>query len=159
MGKKARSIVDLSIKELVKELNKAYCDEWLAFYLYWYIANTVSGRQYRNIKAMLTEIAKEELEHAEELADLITTLGDVPTANPMDLEKNSNFAYSLPPKNSADINRIIRVITDAEADAIELYSKLAKKTQGKDFNTHQRIVHILSEEIKHEEMFENLSER
>ena len=159
MGKQARAIVDLSLKELVKELNKAYCDEWLAFYLYWYIAQVVSGRSYANIKAALEDIAKDELEHASELADLITTLGDVPTANPMDLEKNSNFSYTLPPKNTADVNRIIRVVTEAEADAIEIYHKLAKKTQGKDYNTHQLILHILSEEIEHEEKFENLLER
>ena len=159
MGKKARSIVDLSIKELVRELNKAYCDEWLAYYLYWYMAQTVSGRQYSNMKSLLEAIAKEELGHARELAGLITSLGDVPTANPMDLEKNSNFAYTLPPKNSADVNRIIRVVTESEGDAIEAYHKLAKKTQGKDFNTHQLILHILSEEIRHEESFENLLER
>ena len=159
MGKQARAIVDLSLKELVKELNKVYCDEWLAFYLYWYVAQVVSGRFYANIKRALEDIAKEELGHAKELADLITTLGDVPTANPMDLEKNANFSYTLPPKNNADVNRIIRVVTEAEAGAVEVYHKLAKKTQGKDFNTHQLILHILSEEIKHEEMFENLLER
>ena len=158
MGKQARAIVDLSLKELVKELNKAYCDEWLAFYLYWYIAQVVSGRSYVNIKAALEDIAKDELEHAGELANLITTLGDVPIANPMDLEKNAN-SYMLPTKNSADINRIIRVVMEAESGAIEVYHKLAKKTQGKDFNSHQLMLHILSEEIKHEECFENLLER
>ncbi len=159
MGKQARAIVDLNLKELVKELNRAYCDEWLAFYLYWYIAQVVSGRSYANIKASLEDIAKEELEHARQLANLITTLGDVPTANPMDLEKNANSSYALPPKKSADINRIIRIITEAEAGAIGVYHKLAKKTQGKDLLTHQLVLHILSEEIKHEEIFENLLER
>ena len=159
MGKKARAIVDLSLKELVRELNKVYCDEWLAFYLYWYMARVISGRHYKGIKELLEGIAKDELEHANELADLITKLGDVPTANPMDLEKNGNFSYTLPPKNSADINRIIRVVTEAEADAIEIYHKLAKKTQGKDYHTHHLILHILSEEIEHEESFENLLER
>ena len=159
MGKRARAVVDLSLKELVKDLNKAYCDEWLAFYLYWYMAQTVSGRFYAGTKAALGEIAKEELEHAQELAELITTLGDVPTANPMELEKNANAAYSLPPKNSADINRIIRIVMEAEADAIEVYHRLAKKTQGKDLHTNQVMLHILAEEIKHEEKFENLLER
>ncbi len=159
MGKQARAIVDLSLKELVRELNKAYCDEWLAFYLYWYIAHVVSGRSYANIKSALEEIAKDELEHASELAELITTLGDVPSSNPMDIEKNANFPYTLPPKNTADINRIIRVVTEAESGAIEIYHKLAKKTQGKDYHTHQLMVHILSEEIGHEERFENLLER
>jgi bacterioferritin len=159
MGRQARAIVDLSLKDLVKELNRAYCDEWLAFYLYWYMAQTVSGRSYANIKSALEDIAKDELGHAGELADLITTLGDVPTANPVNLEKNANSSYALPPKKSADINRIIRVVTEAESGAIEVYHKLAKKTQGKDFHTHQLMLHILSEEIEHEERFENLLER
>ncbi|MDD5506072.1 MAG: ferritin-like domain-containing protein [Candidatus Omnitrophica bacterium] len=159
MGKQARAIVDLSLKDLVKDLNKAYCDEWLAFYLYWYMAQTVSGRNYEGLKGALEKIAKEELEHAEELADLITKLGDVPVANPMELEKGANSAYLMPPRNTADINRIIRIVAEAEAGAIEVYNKIAKKTLGKDNVTYQLVTHILSEEVTHEEMFENLLER
>jgi len=159
MGKQFRSIVNLNLKELVKELNKAYCDEWLAFYLYWYMAQVVCGRAYEDMKEFLEKIAKDELEHAKELSDLIMKLGDVPLANPMELEKNANFPYILPPKNSADINRIIRVVLEAEAGAIEVYNKLAQKTLGKDHITYQLITHILSEEAEHEEMFENLLER
>ena len=159
MGKQARAIVDLSLKELVKELNKAYADEWLAFYLYWYMAQVVSGRAYEDIQEFLNKLAKDELEHAREIADLIIKLGDAPTANPMDLEKNANFPYLSPPKNTSDINRIIRIVAEAEANAIEVYNKIAKKTLGKDNVTYQLITHILSEEVDHEEIFENLLER
>ncbi len=159
MGKQARAIVDLSLKELVKDLNKAYADEWLAFYLYWYMAQTVSGRAYEDMKEMLEKIAKDELEHATELADLITKLGDVPVSNISELEKHANSPYMMPPKNTADINRIIRIVTEAEAGAIEVYQKIAKKTFGKDNVTYQLVTHILSEEVTHEEMFENLLER
>lgn len=159
MGKQARAIVELSLKELVKDLNKAYADEWLAFYLYWYMAQTVSGKAYEDIKEMLEKLAKDELEHATELADLITKLGDVPPANPMELEKSANAPYMMPPKNTADVNRIIRIVTEAEATAIEVYNKLAKKTYGKDHVTYQLVTHILSEEVSHEELFENLLER
>ena len=159
MGKQARAIVDLSLKDLVKELNKAYADEWLAFYLYWYMAQTVSGKVYEDMKEFLEKLAKDELEHATELADLISKLGGAPIANISDLEKNANMPYMMPPKNSADINRIIRIVTEAEAGAIDVYSKLAKKTLGKDHVTYQLVTHILSEEVEHEEMFENLLER
>jgi len=159
MGKQARAITEISLKDLVKDLNKAYADEWLAYYLYWYMAQTVSGRAYEDIKEMLEKLAKDEIEHAGELADLITKLGDVPVANPMDLEKNANAPYLLPPKNTADVNRIIRIVAEAEAGAIEVYSKLAKKTFGKEHVIHQVVTHILSEEIDHEETFENLLER
>lgn len=159
MGKQARAITEISLKDLVKDLNKAYADEWLAFYLYWYMAQTVSGRAYEDIKEMLEKLAKDELEHAGELADLITKLGDVPISNPMDLEKNANAPYLMPPKNTADVNRIIRIVSEAEAEAIEVYNKLAKKTFGKEHVIYQVVTHILSEEIDHEETFENLLER
>jgi len=159
MGKQARAIVEVNLRELVKELNKAYCDEWLAYYLYWYMAQTVSGKMYKGISEALMQIAKDELEHAEELADLIAKLGGLPTANPSELEKNANAPYLTPPKNTSDINRIIRTVTEAEAGAIEVYKKLAKKTFGKDEVTYQLVTHILSEEVDHEETFENLMER
>ena len=159
MGKQARAIADVSLKEIVHDLNKAYCDEWLAYYLYWYMAQTVSGKSYEDVAEFLNKIAKDELEHAQEVADLIVKLGGVPTANPMDLEKNANSPYLMPPKNTADVNRIIRIVTEAEAGAIEVYHKIAKKTLGKDHVTYQLVTHILAEEVDHEEMFENLLER
>lgn len=159
MGKQARAIVEISLKDLVKDLNKAYADEWLAFYLYWYMAQTVSGKAYEDMSEFLMKIAKEELEHAQELADLIVKLGGLPIANPMELEKNANCAYIMPPKNTADVNRIIRIVTEAEGCAIDVYKKIAKKTLGKDDVTYQLVTHILSEEVNHEEMFENLLER
>ena len=159
MGKQARAIVELSLKDLVRDLTKAYADEWLAYYLYWYMAQTVSGKGYEDIQEFLQKIAKDELEHATELADLIIKLGGSPIANPMELEKNANAPYTMPPKNTADINRIIRIVTDAEASAIEVYNKIAKKTLGKDHVTYQLVTHILSEEVEHEEIFENLLER
>jgi len=123
------------------------------------MAKIVSGRAYEDIQEFLNKLAKDELEHAGELADLIIKLGDVPVANPMELERHANAPYIMPPKNTADINRIIRIVTEAEAGAIEVYSKIAKKTLGKDHVTYQLVTHILSEEVDHEEIFENLLER
>lgn len=159
MGKQARAIVDLSLKEIVHDLNKAYCDEWLAFYLYWYMAQTVSGKAYEDVSEMLMKLAKDELEHAQEVADLIIKLGGLPIANITELEKNANAPFMMPPKNTADINRIIRIVTESEASAIDVYNKIAKKTLGKDHLTYTIITHILAEEINHEETFENLMER
>ncbi|MDD5610284.1 MAG: ferritin-like domain-containing protein [Candidatus Omnitrophica bacterium] len=159
MGKQARAIVEVSLKDLVKDLNKAYCDEWLAYYLYWYMAQIVSGKAYEDISEFLMKIAKDELEHATEVADLIIKLGGLPTAHITELEKNANYPYPIPPKNTSDINRIIRTVTEAEAGAIDVYNKIAKKTLSKDNVTYQLVTHILAEEVAHEEMFENLQER
>ena len=156
MGKKAREIVDLDLKDLIKDLNKAYCDEWLAYYAWWYMAQIVEGQGYEDMQEFLEKIAKDELEHAGELADLIIKLGGAPTNSISDLEKNANSPYPGVPQSNSDYAKIIKIVTDAEAGAIEVYNKIAKKTFGKDHNTYQLVTHIMSEEIGHEEMFENL---
>ncbi|MDP2939682.1 MAG: ferritin-like domain-containing protein [Candidatus Omnitrophota bacterium] len=156
MGKQARKIVELDLKEVIKDLNKAYCDEWLAFYAYWYMAQIVEGPGYEDMSEFLMKIAKDELEHAGELADLIIKYGGSPTAHPMEIEKNGNAPYPGIPKNYADYDKIIQIVTDAEAGAIDVYKKIAKKTLGKDDVTYQLVTHILAEEVTHEEMFENL---
>ena len=156
MGKKAREIVEVDLKDLIKDLNKAYCDEWLAFYAYWYMAKTVEGKGYEDMAEFLDKIAKDELEHAGEVAERIIELGGMPTNAISILEKNANAPYPGVMKDLSDYDEIIKLVTAAEAGAIEVYNKIAKKTLGKDHDTYQLVTHILGEEITHEEMFENL---
>jgi len=156
MGKKGTEIASLDVKDLIKDLNKAYCDEWLAYYSWWVMAQIVTGKGYEDMSEFLEKIAKDEIEHAEELADRIIKLGGTPILNPMELEKNANAPYPLPPRKTDDYDAIIKVVTGAEAGAIEVYNKLAAKTQGKDHVTYQLVCHILAEEVEHEEMFEDL---
>ena len=156
MGKKAREIVGLDLKDLIKDLDKAYCDEWLAYYAWWYMAQAVEGKGYEDMAEFLNDIAKDELEHATELAERIIELGGLPTNTPANLIKNSNGGYPGVMKGLSDYDEIIKIVTKAEAGAIEVYDKIAKKTFGKDHDTYQLAVHIMGEEIGHEEKFENL---
>ena len=156
MGKRAREITGLDVTDLIKDLDKAYCDEWLAYYAWWYMAQTVDGKGYEDMQEFLMDIAKQELEHATELAERIVELGGVPTNIPTLLVKNSNGGYPGVMNNLSDYDEIIKIVTKAEAGAIDVYNALAKKTFGKDHDTYQLAVHILGEEIGHEEMFENL---
>lgn len=158
MGRKAKEIADLDVKDLIKDLDKAYCDEWLAFYAYWYMAQTVEGKGYEDMSEFLNKIAKDELEHAQEVANRIIELGGLPTNNPVNLEKNANAPYPGVAKELADYDKIIKLVEAAEAGAIEVYNKIARKTFGKDHDTYQLATHILGEEIAHEEMFENLED-
>jgi bacterioferritin len=159
MGKKAREIVGLDLKDLIKDLDRAYCDEWLAYYAWWYMAQAVEGKGYEDMAEFLNKIAKDELEHATELAERIIELGGLPTNNPAGLAKGSNGGYPGVMKNLSDYDEIIKLVTAAEAGAIDVYNKIAKKTFGKDHDTYQLACHIMSEEIGHEEMFENLKGR
>ena len=159
MGRKSREIAGVDLKELIKALDRAYCDEWLAFYAYWYMAQTVYGRGYEDMGEFLSKIAKDELEHAQEVAERIVELGGLPTNRPANLEKNGNAPYPGVMKKLYDYDEIIKLVEDAEAGAIDVYNKIAKMTFGKDHDTYQLVTHILGEEIAHEEMMENLEEK
>ena len=156
MGKKAREIVGVDLKDLIKDLDRAYCDEWLAFYAWTYMSIAVEGMGYEDMSEFLGKIAKDELEHATELAERIIELGGLPTNTLGAIEKGGNAPYPGVMKNLSDYNAIIKIVTTAEAGAIEVYDKIAKKTFGKDHDTYQLACHIMGEEIGHEEMFENL---
>jgi bacterioferritin len=111
------------------------------------------------MQEFLGKIAKDELEHATELAERIIELGGLPTNNISNLAKGANAPYPGVMKDLSDYDEIIKLVTAAEAGAIDVYNKLAKKTFGKDHDTYQLVCHIMGEEIGHEEMFENLLEK
>jgi len=159
MGKKSREIAGVDLKELIKDLDRAYCDEWLAFYAWHYMAVAVEGMGYEDMSEFLDKISKDELEHATELAERIIELGGLPTNTLGAVDKGGNAPYPGVMKNLSDYKEIIKIVTTAEAGAIEVYDKIAKKTFGKDHDTYQLACHILGEEIGHEEMFENLLEK
>ncbi len=156
MGKKSREIVGVDLKDLIKDLDRAYCDEWLAFYAWHYMAVAVEGMGYEDMSEFLGKIAKDELEHATELAERIIELGGLPTNTLGAVEKSGNAPYPGVMKDLSCYNEIIKIVTTAEAGAIEVYDKIAKKTFGKDHDTYQLACHIMGEEIGHEELFENL---
>lgn len=157
MGQRAREIVELDVEDLIADLNRAYADEWLAVYAYTHMAQVVTGTPVaKHLEGLLRDVAAEELEHQDELAERIAQLGGEPLADPMRLVEASNEGYPTPPSDAADIEGIIEVVIEAERGAIDVYNKVAQKTFGKDPVTHNLILHILEEEIEHEDDFETL---
>jgi bacterioferritin len=157
MGKKGREIVQLDVDDLIADLNRAYADEWLAAYAYMHMAQVVTGRPAaKNVEHLLREIVEEELEHQDELAERIAPLGGSPLADPTRLVEASNEGYPTPPSDATDIEGIIDVVIAAERGAIDVYHRLAEKTFGKDPVTYNLMIHILEEEVEHEDDFESL---
>jgi bacterioferritin len=162
MGKKGREIVEVNIKELLKDLTSAYADEWIAFFYYTWAADFIEGPDYPTVASELDKIAEEELEHMSELADRIYELGGEPERDIEDLQKIANCKKVVFPKNERDLEGVLKAVADAEGCAIDIYNKLLKKLSAcyeKDVRTFHLIEHILSEEIQHEEAFENLLEK
>lgn len=157
MGTKGTEIVGLDVKELIRQLNKAYADEWLAFYQYWVMSKVVFGQPAaKAVASELMRIAMEELEHADELADRITVLGGKPLVNPKEWYEMTNCGYAEPPEDASNLEAIIKQVIEAERCAIEVYDRLAKMTFQKDPVTYQLMIHIMEEEVEHEDSFEFL---
>lgn len=157
MGTKGKQIVNLDVVELLADLYRLYADEWLAAYAYNYMGQVVTGRPAaKQLATLLLDTAKDELEHQQELAGRITSLGSKPVADVSKLVEASNDGYPTPPIDEKDFEAVVRTVIKAEQGAIEAYNKLAQKTHGKDPITYNLIVHILSEEVEHEDEFEHL---
>ena len=157
MGTKGREIVGLDVNEVIEDLRSAYADEWLASHGYSYMAKVVAGRTAaRAIAAGLKHLVEEELEHQDELAERITTLGGKPPATFQQITECANAPFPDIPDDETDIEDIIKTVVEAEQGAIEVYQNLAEKTQGRDHLTYELAVHILAEEVEHEDEFEDI---
>ncbi len=157
MGVKAQELVTragLDLSALLKELNSAYCDEWLAYYQYWIGAKVAEGKMFKVIAAELAEHAGEELEHAEKLAKRILELGGTPAISPDLWLKESTCGY-LAPKNPDAIN-LLKQNIQGERCAIEVYQKLLEMVAGKDPVTEHLVREILEDELEHEQDLEDL---
>ena len=152
MGTKAREIAGVNVDELLKMLNKAYADEWLAYYQYWVGAKVAVGRMRGIIAKELEEHATEELKHAGMLTERIVTLGGTPLLTPQDLLKESGCGYDAP--SDPDTKKLVAQNIKGEQCAIVTYKKILDYVAGKDPVTYRIILDILEDEIEHEEDLE-----
>ncbi|MBN2286126.1 MAG: hypothetical protein JXI43_06740 [Tissierellales bacterium] len=156
MGTKGREIVGLDIDELLTLLNKALADEWLAYYQYWVGAKIAVGRMRGIVAGELEEHAREELEHAEKLAERIAQLGGTPLINPKQWEKETNCGYDEP--GDPNTKTLVEQNIKGEQCAIEVYRNLLKMVEGKDAITAHLVLEILEDEVEHEEDLEAILE-
>lgn len=145
----AQKIVKVDKKELLDILNVAFAEEWLAYYQYWIGAQVAVGPMRKNIAEEFMEHAKEELEHAGELAKRIIELGGTPVLDPEDWKKLAKCKYEAP-TNDYVMNLLQQNLT-AERCAIGRYQQICEMCMGKDITTFHIARHILQEEIEHEQ--------
>lgn len=156
MGTKGREIVGMNIDELLQLLNKAFADEWMAYYQYWLGAKVVRGPMKEAAIAELMQHAADELNHADMLSLRIIQLGGTPVTHPQNWEKFSNCGYEAPD------NPFIKVILEqniaGEQCAISVYQELVNRTMHKDPVTYNIVIQILQDEVEHEEDLQALLE-
>ncbi len=157
MGMKAQELVKragLDVDALVKELNSAYCDEWLAYYQYWIGARVAEGKMAHLLAEELAEHAGEELEHADKLAKRIIELGGTPAISPDLWLKESTCGYLAPENPDATV--LLEQNIQGERCAIEVYQRLLDMVANKDRVTEHLVREILEDELEHEQDLEDL---
>lgn len=154
MGTKAREMVGAEAKKIVVLLNKAFADEWLAYYQYWVGSKIACGQMRTAVAAELEQHAKEELEHAGKLSERIIQLGGQPLLKPEDWYKQTNCGYDAPVNPS--VKALLKQNIKGEQCAIETYQKLADAFKNKDEVTRYLALEIMKDELEHEEDLEAL---
>lgn len=154
MGTKAIEIVGMDVEELLESLNRAYCDEWFAYYQYWLGAKVVKGPMKDAVIVELEQHATEELNHALSLTRRIIQLGGTPIDSPKDWYHWTNCGYEAP--SEPFVENILQQNVKSEQCAIATYQKLMQKIGTSDPVTYDILLHILEQEIEHEEDLEAL---
>ncbi len=139
----------VDVAEVLKQLNAALSEEWLAFYQYWIGAQVVEGAARSDVQKEFMEHAMEEYKHAQRLADRIIELEGTPVLSPQEWFKNAKCAYTAP--NDPEVTKLLKQNIAAERCAILRYREIVELTHGKDFTTCDLAKHIMAEEEEHEQ--------
>jgi len=150
MARRGNSIIKgVDINDIITGLNRAYADEWLAYYQYFIEAKVIKGIMKDAAIAELEQHAADELRHANLIADRILQLGGTPLLNPQDWFTHTNCGYEEP--KNFDVVSILEDSIKGEQCAISVYSNLAELTKDKDIVTYDIVSQILADEVEHEE--------
>ncbi len=161
MGKHGNRIIkDLEIGAIIETLNRAYADEWLAYYQYYIESKIVKGIMKDAIIAELDQHAADELRHASMIAGRIAQLGGVPLLSPEEMIKHSGCGYTRP--ENFDVVGVLEDAIDGEQCAIDTYSSILEMTRNRDVVTYDLVSSILADEVEHEEdlqaLYDDISE-
>ena len=156
MGTKGRELVGEHADRIVELLNKALCDEWLAYYQYWVGSKVVKGPMKDAVITELIQHANDELRHADMLVARILELGGTPVLSPKQWFELTNCGYDAP--DDQFVKKVLEQNIKGEQCAIDTYSEILKITKDIDPITYNIALQILTDEVEHEEDLQSLLE-
>lgn len=126
-------------EDFIELLNKDLEEEYAAAIQYIQHAAMVTGAKYQAVQKELIIHANEEIMHANQLADLITTLGGVPT-----VEVGKRFT-------SDDSEEMLKQDLQGEKSAVARYKKrIEQANQLGEYGVARVLMDILVMEEEHE---------
>jgi bacterioferritin len=137
--------------EIVDLLTRAYWMEAETVLSYLANAANLDGIRASEIAEALNEDVQEELGHARQFAERIKELYG---AAPGTFEFKPEQASLQPPEDHTDVAAVIRGVIEAEAGAIEHYTRIIEACDGVDWATQDMVIEILRDEEGHLRTFE-----
>lgn len=137
--------------EIVDLLTRAYWMEMETVMSYLANAANLDGIRAEEVAEALDGDVSEELEHARKFAARIKQLYGTP---PGSLEFAAEQRSLQPPDDATDIVAVIAGVIEAEAGAIEHYTRIIETCDGVDWATQDMVIDILRDEEGHLRQFE-----
>jgi bacterioferritin len=133
------------VKQTIEILQSVLATELVCVLRYTMNAVTASGLSSEGVKTEFDEHAKEEQDHARQVAERINQLGGKPNFNPEGLATRSASQYS----EGGSLVEMIKENLIAERIACEHYRELIRFFAEKDPTTRVMMENILSKEEEH----------
>jgi bacterioferritin len=138
-------------EEIVGLLTRAYWMEMETVMSYVANSAALDGIRAEEVAESLSADVDDELGHARKFAERIKELYGTP---PGTLEFRAEQASLQPPEDATDVVTVIRGVIEAEAGAIEHYTRLIEACDGVDWATQDMVIDILRDEEGHLRQFE-----
>ena len=143
MSEKREAIVDLLKMAYFMELETVMN----------YVTNSINpdGVRAQEVKENIEQDIQEELTHAQQFAARIKELyGVVPGS----MDFRATQTKLQPADDQIDVVHVIKGVIDAEAGAIQHYTRLVEETEEVDPVTQDMVIDILRDEQGHRRLFE-----
>ena len=137
-------------QDIIKELCTAYAMELETVQNYIAASVNLDGVRSEVIKKALAADVLTEVQHAQQLATRIKTIGGLVPGS-LDLVRSQKFLQ--PRQDTTDVVAVIKGVIAAEEGAIAQYNKIIKLSEGVDYVTQDMIIGILGGEEDHRREF------
>ena len=142
--------------ELMRQLQRAYADEWFAHYNYFIAAHLMTGPSSASVAELLRGKSSEALHRADRLAERIIQLGGVPATKLMALVDAATDKPFKLPEDLSDVGGLLRAVLDAERTSMRTHHGILKTITGRDPITAALVLDLLTEATRGEQMLEKL---
>ncbi|MDW5593216.1 ferritin-like domain-containing protein [Conexibacter stalactiti] len=138
-------------QEIVALLTRAYWMEIETVMSYLANASNLDGIRADEIAEALNADVTDELGHARAFAQRIKELYGT---TPGSMEFTAEQSFLQPPDDTTDVVTVIKGVIEAEAGAIEHYTRIIEACDGVDWATQDMVIDILRDEEGHMRQFE-----